>query len=118
MKKKGWFVHGTEISSMSALEAKEKVGDDAILVNKDLDEIKNIDINFDIITLWHVLEHLNEPKKIVNLIEEKLINKGYVVVEVPNFNSFQHLIYLNGTPNLVPKYNLQFHYESNCEAGE
>jgi len=38
-------------------------------INKSL---KNIDIVFDMITLWHVLEHLNEPKKIVNLIEEKL----------------------------------------------
>jgi len=95
MKKKGWFVHGTEISSMSALEAKEKVGDAAILVNRDLDEIKNIDINFDIITLWHVLEHLKDPKKIVNVIEKKLINNGYIVVEVPNFDSFQHFINKN-----------------------
>ena len=95
MKKKGWFVYGTETSSISALAAKKRVGDDAILINKDLSELKNIDIVFDMITLWHVLEHLNEPKKIVNLIEEKLINKGYVVVEVPNFNSFQHLISKN-----------------------
>ena len=95
MKKKGWFVYGTETSSISALAAKKRVGGDAILVNKDLNELKNIDIVFDMITLWHVLEHLNEPKKIVNLIEEKLINKGYVVVEVPNFNSFQHLISKN-----------------------
>ena len=95
MKKKGWFVYGTETSSISALAAKKRVGDDAILINKDLSELKNIDIVFDMITLWHVLEHLNEPKKIVNLIEEKLINKGYVVVEVPNFNSFQHLINKN-----------------------
>ena len=100
MKKKGWFVYGTETSSISALAAKKRVGDDAILINKDLSELKNIDIVFDMITLWHVLEHLNEPKKIVNLIEEKLINKGYVVVEVPNFNSFQHLISKNNWTHL------------------
>ena len=95
MKKKGWSVYGTETSSISASAAKKKVGDDAIFVNKDLEELKNIDFNFDIITFWHVLEHLNEPKKIVNLIEKKLINNGYVVVEVPNFDSFQHLINKN-----------------------
>ena len=95
MKKKGWLVYGTETSSISALAAKNKVGDDAILINKDLDELKNIDINFDVITLWHVLEHLNKPKKIVDLIEKKLINNGYVVVEVPNFDSFQHFINKN-----------------------
>ena len=95
MKKKGWFVHGTETSSISAMAAKKKVGDDAILINKDLEKLKNIDTYFDIITFWHVLEHLSEPKKMVNLIEKKLINKGYVVVEVPNFESFQHLINKN-----------------------
>jgi SAM-dependent methyltransferase len=95
MQKKGWLVHGTETSSTSAMAAKKKVGDDAILINKDLEKLKNIDTCFDIITFWHVLEHLNEPKKMVNLIEKKLINKGYVVVEVPNFESFQHLINKN-----------------------
>ena len=95
MKKKGWFVYGTETSSTSAIAAKKRVGDDAILINKDLNELENIDISFDIISLWHVLEHLNEPKKVVNLIDKKLVHKGYVVVEVPNFNSFQHLINKN-----------------------
>ena len=73
MKKKGWFVYGTETSSISALAAKKRVGDDAILINKDLNELKNIDIVFDMITLWHVLEHLNEPKKIVNLIGRSIL---------------------------------------------
>tara|TARA_Y100000590_G_scaffold459645_1_gene617236 strand:+ start:612 stop:1580 length:969 start_codon:yes stop_codon:yes gene_type:complete len=95
LKKKGWFVFGTETSSVSAQAAKKKVGDESILINKDLNELKNIDTNFNMITLWHVLEHLVEPKKIVDLIEKKLINKGYVVVEVPNFDSFQHLINKN-----------------------
>ena len=42
--KKGWFVYGTETSSISALAAKKTVGEDAILVNKDLNELKNIGI--------------------------------------------------------------------------
>ena len=92
MKKKGWFVYGTETSSISALAAKKRVGDDAILINKDLGELKNIDTVFDMITLWHVLEHLSKPKRLINIIEKRLIDKGYLVVEVPNFNSFQHFI--------------------------
>ena len=50
------------------LQQKKKVGEDSVFVNKDLEELKNIDFNFDIITFWHVLEHLNEPKKIGNLL--------------------------------------------------
>ena len=92
LKKKGWSVYGTEFSLTSAEAAKKKVGDDAIFVNNDLDELKNININFNIITLWHVLEHLKNPKKLANLIDEKLINKGFVVIEVPNFDSLQCFI--------------------------
>ena len=95
LKKKGWFVYGTETSSISAAAAKQKVGDNSILINKDISELENIETNFDIISLWHVLEHLDEPKKLTNVIDKKLVNKGYVVLEVPNFNSIQHLINKN-----------------------
>ena len=95
MKKRGWQVFGTEVSLVSASTAKRKVGNNFVLINKNLEDMKNVGDNFDIITLWHVLEHLAEPKKIINLIEEKLINKGFVVIEVPNFNSLQHWISKN-----------------------
>jgi len=95
MQKKGWSVHGTEASLISASSAKKKVGEKAILVTKNLEELKRIGTNFNIITLWHVLEHLQDPKKIFNLIEDKLETKGYVVIEVPNFISLQHLINKN-----------------------
>ncbi len=92
MKKKGWSVYGSELSPTSAMSAKKKVGDDVIFVNHDLNDLKNIDINFNIITLWHVLEHVKNPKNIVNLIEKKLLDKGYLVIEVPNFDSLQRFI--------------------------
>ena len=95
MKKKGWYVYGTEASLLSASAARKKVGEKFILVDKNLEELNSIDTNFNIITLWHVLEHFQDPKKIFNLIEEKLTMKGYVVIEVPNFGSFQHIINKN-----------------------
>ena len=44
LKKKGWLTYGTETSEISASIAKKKVGDEKIIVNKDLNEIKKIDI--------------------------------------------------------------------------
>ena len=70
----------------------KKVGNEQILVNKNLDDLKKITSNFDIISLWHVLEHLDQPKKIIDLIQNKLVDKGLVVIEVPNFYSLQHII--------------------------
>ena len=95
MKKKGWVVYGTETSQISASAAKQKVGSEAIIVSKDLEEIKNVNTDFNLITFWHVLEHLKKPKKIFSLIEKKLTNKGFVVIEVPNFSSLQHSINKN-----------------------
>ena len=62
---KGWIVYGTEASSISNIAAK-KVGEKEILIDKDFEKLKNIDISFDIITFWHVLEHLNKPKEVLD----------------------------------------------------
>lgn len=92
LKKKGWSVYGTEFSSISAESAKKKVGENSIFITSNLDELTNININFDIITLWHVLEHLKSPKKLINAIDVKLNKNGFLVIEVPNFDSLQRYI--------------------------
>ncbi|RDY59814.1 class I SAM-dependent methyltransferase [Flagellimonas nanhaiensis] len=43
---------------------------------------------YDIITLWHVLEHLPELEKQIVKIEELLAAKGTLIIAVPNFKSF------------------------------
>ena len=45
---------------------------------------------YDVITLFHVLEHLPEPKELVdNLLKDNLRADGMLVLEVPNFSSLQ-----------------------------
>ena len=43
---------------------------------------------FDIITLWHVLEHLPEPGIMVQGLRSRLSGNGYLIVAVPNYRSF------------------------------
>jgi len=46
--------------------------------------------NFDVLTLFHVLEHLPDPQYLLTeLVKHNLANGGLVVIEVPNFNSWQ-----------------------------
>nr|MBC7613679.1 class I SAM-dependent methyltransferase [Pseudopedobacter sp.] len=46
--------------------------------------------NFNVITLFHVLEHLDQPKNLLkNLVVNNLNPKGLLVVEVPNILSWQ-----------------------------
>lgn len=42
---------------------------------------------FDIITLWHVLEHLPDPDRVIKTLHGRLANKGHVIVAAPNYRS-------------------------------
>lgn len=51
---------------------------------------KIFDESFDVITCFHVLEHLNNPKELLqNLVASNLKEDGLILIEVPNFNSWQ-----------------------------
>ncbi|MDH5573814.1 MAG: class I SAM-dependent methyltransferase, partial [Gammaproteobacteria bacterium] len=52
--------------------------------------IHNIDFKnekFDVITLWHVLEHIDDPVYLFNKLYNLLSDNGILVVQVPNSDS-------------------------------
>ncbi len=53
---------------------------------KSLDDLPR-DRQFDLITLWHVLEHLPHPKDTLLALRKRLTKEGFLVVAVPNLNS-------------------------------
>lgn len=57
--------------------------------------LKNIDEKFDIITLFHVLEHLNEPENHLKTLINMLKDNGKLVIEVPNSNDALLTLYKN-----------------------
>ena len=44
--------------------------------------------NFDVITLWHVLEHVVNLLEYIEIIKTKLKPNGVLIVAVPNYKSF------------------------------
>lgn len=48
--------------------------------------IKLVDGNFDIITLFHVLEHIPDPINLLKRLSKKLEKDGRIIIEVPNAN--------------------------------
>ena len=59
-------------------------------INVYVGDINKIDFKqakFDIITLWHVLEHLPDPKKTLKIIYSLLKPSGRLFIAVPNSNS-------------------------------
>lgn len=54
-----------------------------------LDDLPFPDKYFDVITLWHSLEHMREPSNALAQIKKKLKDEGILIVSVPNFGSTQ-----------------------------
>lgn len=46
------------------------------------------DQKFDVITLWHVLEHVPEPASLISRLKQILKKDGLIFVAVPNHNSY------------------------------
>ncbi len=47
---------------------------------------------FDIITMWHVLEHLNAPLQALRTVRNLLAESGFCLVEVPNLHSMKFIL--------------------------
>jgi SAM-dependent methyltransferase len=74
-------VKGTEISQSAIVIAKQKYH-----IDVSHGEIETIEFNstFDVITLFHVLEHVPNPLSTIKRCKELLNNEGILIVAVPN----------------------------------
>jgi predicted SAM-dependent methyltransferase len=48
---------------------------------------------FDVITMWHVFEHVYDLKNQIIELEQLLIKDGLLIIAVPNFKSYDALYY-------------------------
>ena len=55
----------------------------------DLQRLKLPEGGFDLIFLWHTLEHMDDPQLVMHRICELLAPRGAVIVAVPNFSSIE-----------------------------
>jgi len=49
-----------------------------------IDDLANGALKFDVITLFHVIEHISEPSKIITSLKALLKPGGFCVIETPN----------------------------------
>ena len=84
---RGWRAIGIEVSSSAAFHAREILGLDVLVGEQTMKELEND--SFDIIGLWHVLEHAGEPKTLLREARRVLKNDGKLLLSVPNFGSLE-----------------------------
>ena len=77
---KGWQVKGYEPDANARKIAQTTC--------KVYDKPQSINESFDVITLWHVLEHTTEPNETLSLLSKLLKPKGKLVIAVPNHKSY------------------------------
>lgn len=82
-KKKGWKITGVEPSEKARIQANHKLKNKVIT---SIDEIKK-DSSYDIITLFHVLEHIHDLRKTSKKIISHLKTGGYLIIAIPNYES-------------------------------
>jgi SAM-dependent methyltransferase len=87
--KQGWYTFGVEPNLNARSLAKQK----GLEVYQSLYEDELQAATFDVITLWHVLEHLPNLEEQITLIKRLLKPNGLLVIAVPNFKSYDAQYY-------------------------
>ncbi|MCD4760522.1 class I SAM-dependent methyltransferase [bacterium] len=99
-------VVGTQISPPAVAFARKKLK--LKIHDKDLLEINFDQDKFDVITMFHVLEHVDKPEKYIQTIYQLLNKQGKFIVEVPNFNAWNRRLSGKYWLSLDPDYHLTF----------
>lgn len=84
-KRDGWAVHGTEYSPHASQFAGKRLGIQVFC--GDLMTAGYREAAFDVVTLWHVLEHVTDPTGHLREIHRILKPSGLLVLAVPNVDA-------------------------------
>lgn len=87
---KGWQCTGVEPSEEAREIARQRIKGD-LLYSEDLEQLT--DQSFDLITMWHVLEHVDDLKWQVAQLQRLIKPNGRIVIAVPNYRSYDGRFY-------------------------
>lgn len=103
----GWDVFGTELSESIAATARARLGSRVHVGN--LHNIGFDAASFDLITFWHVLEHLEDPALALAEARRMVKRDGRIIVAVPNIESWQARLFGGDWLHLdVPRHRWHF----------
>lgn len=87
---RGWECTGVEPSEEAREIARQRIKGD-LLYSEDLEQLP--DQSFDLITMWHVLEHVDDLKWQVAQLQRLIKPNGRIVIAVPNYRSYDGRFY-------------------------
>jgi 2-polyprenyl-3-methyl-5-hydroxy-6-metoxy-1,4-benzoquinol methylase len=91
MKSLGWKVFGTEANKDAASHSENIEG---LKIQKGkFEDIDYPDGYFDVITMWHSLEHFNNPRNALLKVRRILKQGGQLLIGLPNYSSLDRKIF-------------------------
>lgn len=84
--KNGWEVYGVETSKANCDYIKERFGFE--IYNGELKNADYPDEYFDVVTFWHSLEHMADPKGNLRVANRILKKDGLLAVATPNIDNY------------------------------
>lgn len=109
MKQSGWNIKGVEVNKEARKLA--ELNTDSVIMNQS--EYFKSEQKYDVITLWHSLEHLHELEQYLNKISLSLNANGVVIIALPNYISFDAEYYQHDWAAYdIPRHLYHFSFEA------
>lgn len=107
LKKNGWKAYGSDYSDLAKETTEKKIG--IRRVKKGVFSRQRFSDKYDLVSFWHVLEHLEDPGSYLRKAHSILRKGGLVAGEVPNFDSLWLRIFKkNYSWVMVPEHRVYF----------
>ena len=90
LKHAGWDVWGVEMNAQAAARAAQA---GARVFTGSFEEAPLPAESFDIIRMWHVLEHVDDPRVVIDKAVRLLAPGGELIIGVPNVNAFYRWLF-------------------------
>lgn len=104
-KEQGWKAYGIEPSKWARAIAKKK---NLQVIGDDIETIELAKNQYDVITMWDVIEHLPDTSAILKKCHRSLRKKGIIALGTPNIESIVAKITKNNNPYLIRMHILFF----------
>ena len=82
----GWYIDGFEWSKWQVDYVKDNLGLE--IVSEDFMEIDLPENSYDLIIMWHVLEHMKDPSGVLDKARRLLNKNGLLLIAIPNTDNF------------------------------
>jgi SAM-dependent methyltransferase len=80
---RGWRPFGADVSEVGVAHAREGLGLADVHRGAFGDGVFG-DTSFDAVTLWNVLEHVQDPRSLIDVVASRLASNGAIAIRVPN----------------------------------